>query len=321
MKRGFFLFLPFLFTAFVVVFLLWFKSESAPVSQDSTSKDFLITRGSSASQIGNKLQKEGLVKSPLAFKIYVQITGKAKKIQAGEYRLLGSYNLFRLVDELTRGPIEIWVTVPEGLRKEEIADRFAESLSRNEEFKEEFLIASAGLEGFLFPDTYIFPKTATASAIVAKMKKTFDQKVDGKMREDIQKGELNLSEVVILASIVERETKFDQERPIIAGILLNRLRIGMGLQADATVQYAVGKEGNWWPSLTKEDLEIKSAFNTYKYKGLPPSPIANPGASSIKAAIYPQDVDFLYYIHDSEGRAHYARDLEEHNENIRKYLR
>ncbi len=327
MKRTHILFLPFFSLALIVAFLLWFKSASSPVSGDASLKDFLIVRGLSGSQIGEKLYKEGLIKSSLAFKIYIQLTGKANKIQAGEYQLSQNFNLFKIVDELVKGPAEIWVTIPEGLRREEIALRYSEALGTGEEFRKEFLEASQGMEGYLFPDTYLFAKTASASAIVRKMRRTFDLKIEG-MKAEIEAGSLSLEEVVTLASIVERESKFDEERPIIAGILINRLNIGMGLQADATVQYAVAnancrarKECNWWPTvLTKDELKINSPYNTYRFKGLPPGPIANPGLSSIKAAILPKTSNYLYYLHDDGGVAHYAETLEEHNQNIRIYL-
>ena len=326
MKRAIILFVPLLSLIVIVGFLLWFKSVGSPVSSDTSLKDFLIVKGSSASLVGNNLFKEGLIKNALAFKIYIQVTGKAKSIPAGEYRLSGSYSLFKLVDELTKGPTEIWVTIPEGLRREEIADKFATAFGKGEEFKQEFIEKSDGQEGYLFPDTYLFPKTASASSVVAKMRSTFDKKI-ADLQEKIDSGSLTLNQAVTLASIVERETKFADERPIVAGILLNRLNIGMGLQADATVQYAVASKTcktqspcEWWPILTRDDLEIASSYNTYRFRGLPPGPIASPGLSSIKAAVEPEASEYLYYLHDSKGQAHYAKTLEEHNENVRKYL-
>ena len=305
--------------------ILWWYSAVKPASTDSTLKDFLIVKGSSAAQIGNKLFKEGLIKNPLAFKLYVQITSKARSIPAGEFRLSPSYSLFKLVDELVRGPREIWVTIPEGLRKEEIAARFASSFDQGDVFIEEFVEASKGMEGFLFPDTYLFPKEASASAVVKKMRSTFDVKT-AEFEEEIASSSLSLNEIVTLASIVERETKTNEERPVVAGILLNRLDIGMGLQADATVQYAiasskcVSNDCQWWPQITREDLEIASPYNTYRFKGLPPAPIASPGISSLRAAIIPSSTDYLYYLHDAKGEIHYAETLEEHNANVRNYL-
>ncbi len=300
---------------------VWWGASVKAVSGDTSEKDFLIVKGSSASQIGTKLEEEGLIRRSLAFRIYVQITGKSKSIQAGEYSLSPSYSLIKMVDILSKGPIEVWVTIPEGLRREEIADKFAAGLTKKDKqtFVLEFLASSKTKEGYLFPDTYLFPKTASASAVVAKMLSTFDQKT-AQFQEGISASKLSLDEIVTLASIIERETKTEAERSVVAGILFNRLDIGMGLQADATVQYAVGTSENWWPVLTKEDLTNHSPYNSYRFRGLPPTPIANPGLASLRAAIFPQESDYLYYLHDAKGQIYYAATLEEHNENIRKYL-
>lgn len=298
---------PFIFVLLATGVAVWFLVNTKAVSNDKNFKDFLIIRGSGASQIGNKLQKEGLIKNSLTFKIYTQATGAAGRIQAGEYRLTPSMSLPEIVNQLKRGPVEIWVTIPEGLRRDEVATRFANSLGKDETFEREFLAFSEGEEGYLFPDTYLFSKTASASAIVNKMARTFDGKTSGM---DLTRDQ------VILASLIERETKTAEERPIVAGILVNRLGIGMALQVDATIQYA---KGNWEP-VTSADKKINSPYNTYKFAGLPPGPIASPGLSSLQAAANPADTDYFYYLHDSKGKIYYARTLAEHNENIRRYL-
>jgi UPF0755 protein len=149
------------------------------------------------------------------------------------------------------------------------------------------------------------------------MEATFNAKTSGFKPTN---SNLTFSEAIVMASILERETKTDAERPIVAGILLNRIEDGMPLQVDASVQYAVGTSKNWWPILTLEDLKINSSYNTYKFRGLPPGPIASPGLSSIEAVMNPEKSDFWYYIHDSDGKIHYAKTLAEHNANIAKYL-
>jgi UPF0755 protein len=330
--RKFLLPLGFLITAVFIVLigLVWWSRNSKPASGDTSFQDFLVVKGRSASQIGEALFEEGLIKNPVAFKIYVQVTAKASKIQAGQFRISPSLPLTEVVDTLTKPPAELWVTIPEGLRREEAVERFIKGLEMKEAdavlFRQEFLDESFGQEGFLFPDTYLFPRDATASSVVKRMRSTFDLKAK-ELEKEISSSDLSLDEIVTLASIIERETKTDEERPVVAGILLNRLDINMGLQADATVQYAVGgvnckgnTECNWWPVLIKDDLDINSPFNTYRFRGLPPSPIANPGFSSLKAAVNPEDTDFLYYLHDEEGGIHYARTLAEHNENVRRFL-
>lgn len=316
----------------VIAGFLWWKNNSGPPSNNPQKVDFLIVRGRSAAEIGNSLYQEGLIKSPLAFKIYVQLTDKAGAIQAGEYRLSKNLTVSQIIDQLSKGPLELWVTIPEGLRREEVVERFVSGLamdnSQADIFRREFEKESEGKEGYLFPDTYLFPKDASAKAVVSVLTLTFDKKLNSEMTGFIEGNDLTLDEIITLASIIERETKTDAERPIVAGILMNRLDMGMALQTDAAVQYAVGsskcnlgdKECNWWPVLTRDDLEIESPYNTYKYPGLPPAPIANAGLSSIRATIQPVETDYLYYIHDSEGGAHFSTDLKGHNENIRKYL-
>lgn len=309
--------LPLLLLLAIGSSITWLYFNIQPVSRNKEFSNFLITKGSSASAIGNKLQSAGLIKSGLAFRIYLQFTGQAKRIQTGEFRLSPSFNLFQVVDQLSRGPIEIWVTVPEGLRREEIAARFASNLDRDQAFVNEFLASSKGKEGYLFPDTYLFPKDASASAVVAKMVRTFDSK----MADLTQTGSsLSSKDLLTLASLIERETKGDAERPVVAGIILNRLNAGWPLQIDASVQYVAGNASNWWPILTKADLQINSPYNSYKFTGLPPSPIASPGITSIKAAYNPEASGYWYYIHDNSGVIHYAKTLEEHNANVRKYL-
>ena len=319
-----------LITLFILGALFWWKKNIRPVSNDSTLERFVIPKGYSASQIGNKLADKNFIKSSFAFKFYVQVTAKSKKVQAGEYLLSPGFSLFELVDQLIKGPVEVWVTIPEGLRREEVVERHIDALEKGEDkqsFGQEFLSLTSGKEGFLFPDTYLFPKTASASAVVKTMLSTFDQRVDEQMQADINVSDYTLFQIITLASLIERETKTNEERPLVAGILWKRLETGWPLQVDATVQYAIatsvcGEEFDcdWWPILTKDNLKLSSSYNTYEFAGLPPAPIANPGLSSIKAATYPEESPYWFYLHDSKGKIHYAETLEEHNENIRIYL-
>jgi len=295
----------------------WFYSMIQPASGGKDFSFFVINKGASVSQVGNKLESSGFIKSALAFKIYIQATSQTNRIIPGEFRLSPSFNLFQTAATLFKGPVELWVTVPEGLRREEIALKFTSGLDKNQAFTNEFLEASKGKEGYLFPDTYLFPMDASASSIVKKMTNTFSEKTASFVPAG---SDLSFAETVVLASILERETKTDTERPVVAGIMLNRLDIGMPLQVDASVQYAVGTPKNWWPILTLEDLKTASAFNTYKNAGVPPSPISNPGISSLKAMFNPEKSEYLYYIHDPTGQIHYAKTLSEHNANIAKYL-
>lgn len=294
------------FFVLLVVGLVLVKNSLKPVGTGQVSKSFLIPKGSSASQIGNNLEKEGLIRSSLAFKIYVQFSGKQRSISAGEFKLSPSMNLFEIVDTLQKGPIELWVTIPEGLRHEEIAAKFTEGLEKDAAFQKELTSLFSTHEGYLFPETYLFPKEITAQKILDKMLSTFDAKV----------GQNVTKEQVIMASIIERETKGDAEKPVVAGILYKRIENGWPLQVDASIQYV---KGDWKPILVA-DKELNSSYNTYKYQGLPPGPISNPGLASIEAAMNPENSDYWYYLHEDDGTIHYAKTIEEHNANIRKYL-
>lgn len=329
-KTTFFLLIMF---AFLSSFFIWWSVNVKSVSEDQSLETFVITRGSSVTLIGKNLENKGIIKNSLAFKFYVQLTGKQQKIQAGEYRLSPSWNLFKIVDQFIKGPEEIWVTIPEGLRREEISERFIKALGKSSEeakkFGNEFIALTKNEEGFLFPDTYLFPQTASASAVVNKLTQTFNKKVDSKLLDEIDKSSYSLEEVITVASLIERETRNDLEKPLVAGIIYKRLQAGWPLQIDASVQYAVSskkcsqnyEDCNWWPSLTKEDIQINSGFNTYKNTSLPSQPISNPGLSSIKAAIYPEISNYWFYLHDSNGVIHYAETIEQHNSNIANYLR
>ncbi|HUC94849.1 MAG TPA: endolytic transglycosylase MltG [Candidatus Saccharimonadales bacterium] len=314
--------LPLLLIFLVAIGLIWFYISAQPASgnratlNDKNFVYFVIPKGESAARIGTKLESSGLIKSALAFKIYIQFTGQSGKLQSGQFKLSPSFSLFQNINALFNGPVEIWTTIPEGLRREEIAVRFATALGKDNAFVTEFMQASKGEEGYLFPDTYLFPMDVTATTIVKKMSDTFKAKTSG-----LTSGSgLTFAETVTLASLLERETKTDAERPIVAGIFINRLNAGIALQVDAAVQYAVGTSKDWWPILTEADLKINSPYNTYKFTGLPPGPIANPGLSSLKAAFDPAVTDYWYYIHDSSGQIHYAKTLAEHNANVAKYL-
>lgn len=316
-----------------LVGFVWWTQNSKAVSNDSNFVSFVISKGSSATVVGSNLYKQGLIRNTLAFKIYLQLTNRTKTVQAGEFKLSPSQNLRDIVNSLYKGPLEIWVTIPEGLRREEVVEKFITGLKLQDRladgFRSEFLAASKNKEGYLFPSTYLFPRDISASNIVDTLTQTYQKKLNEVTAGRISKTNLSTDDTVTLASLIERETKTDEERPIVAGILLNRLKIGMALQVDATVQYALATINcskstfgckNWWPTVLLGDLELNSPYNTYKYTGLPPAPIANPGLSSLTAALFPEDTGYLYYIHDSSGQIHYAKTLSEHNANVRKFL-
>jgi UPF0755 protein len=301
----------------------WWKWATSPLNFNfSSKKTFVIKRGEKLTSIAQRLKKEELIRDPLAFKIVVYTQGLRGKIQAGSFHLSSSWNLYEIARTLTLGTEDIWLTFPEGWRKEEFARRLAVNL---ENFNvQEFLVLTKDLEGYLFPDTYLIPKSASPSAIVKILTNNFEKKTK----------DLNISyQDLILASIVEREAKYEDDRPVVAGILIKRLNTGWPLQVDAAIQYGVTnkrfnnltieqlKDFDWWPQITKDDLEIDSPYNTYKYKGVPPTPICNPGLATIRAVLKPLATDYWFYLSDKQGKIHFAKTLEEHQENIIKYLK
>lgn len=319
MSKRFLIFLIFLLSFFGVVFIWWKYSIAAVDNQDKEIISFSINKGESVKDIATKLKNQDLIRDKIVFFTYVRFANLGKNIQAGNFILKRSMNALEIANELTHGTSDVWVRILEGWRIEEIASE----ISKNIQIPENEFIKIAE-EGYLFPDTYLIPKDATAGAIVKIMEDNFHNKVTNDIIEKGKQQGLTISEIITLASIIEREVQDDNDRRIVAGILLKRLRQGWPLQADATIQYALGYqsfEKTWWKkNLTIEDLQFNSIYNTYLHNGLPPGPISNPGISAIKAVVDYQNSDYWFYISDSKGNIHYAKTQEEHQENIDKYL-
>lgn len=300
--------------------LLWWFDAVSPVDAKNTSTAiFVVSPGEGIRSIATRLKSEGLIKDTIGFFIHIKLQNLDSKIQAGDFRLSPSMDVATLASELTHGSTDVWVTLLEGWRIEEIALKLAQTHAVAED---EFLRFAE--EGYMFPDTYLIPKEITASVAARIFEDNFKQRVSESLRTQIKSQGLTFEEGMVLASIVEREGKTIQDRPVIAGILLNRLREGMPLQTDATLQYILGyqaAEKSWWKkTLYDIDKKLSSPYNTYLHRGLPPGPICNPGLVSITAVANPTETDYYYYLHDPQGGVHYAQDLDGHNENIGKYL-
>lgn len=289
-------------------------------SADTMRVRFVVAKGDSINSVARKLEEQGLVRSSLAVRLYAK--GVPDLIlKPGTYELSPSMTPQEMVHVLAKDTPDVWVTLVEGLRREEIAEKLEEVLVAFD--KEEFLALTQDKEGMLFPDSYLIPKEATASYVVSLLTNTFEKRYSQALAET-EATDTNRQRTVILASLLEREARSEQDRKLVAGILERRLELGMPLQVDATLQYARGRDlrtNNWWAPPTATDKHINSPFNTYQHPGLPPTPICNPGLSSLKAALSPLPSDNLFYIHGTDGRMHYAKTLEEHNANIQKYLR
>lgn len=298
----------------------WWRDSIAPAnSEDSVPINFVVHSGDGVKAIASDLTAQRIIRSPTGFYLLVKLLGIERQLQAGEFRLTRSMDAKTIALELTHGMSDTWITTLEGWRVEEVAAKISKDLDIPEQ---EFL--KYAREGYMFPDTYLVPRDATAAGIAKIFMDTFDKKVTPKMREDAKKTGLTMDQIVVLASLVEREGKTAADRPIIAGILMNRLKADWPLQVDATLQYVLGYQGtekSWWKKeVFDDDKKIKSPYNTYANPGLPPRPISNPGIESIKAVIYAQKSDYWYYLHDKTGAVHYGKTIEDHNANIAKYL-
>lgn len=292
--------------------LVSFYFLSPPMANNKTKYSLIIEKGDGVSEIADKLKEKNLIKNTLFFKIFVKATGKSSRLQAGTYKLSSSENLSSIVNSLSAGKTEdVTITIPEGLRREEIADTLGSALG--EKVKEEFLTLTKNLEGHLFPDTYFVKRDTDAEEIITKMTDNFE----AKFKDILVKTNLSKNETITLASIIERETKHDEDRALVSGILYKRIMNNWPLEADATIQYALGF---WKKTLTAEDLNLDSPFNTRKNLGLPPSPITNPGLKSLIAAANPINSSYWFYLSDLKGNMHYAKTMEEHEANIVKYI-
>jgi len=334
LKKYNWFFIPLVFLITVLAGFFWWRwattASNTKCKMENVKcgeKTFIIKKRESLSSVAERLQKENLIRSSLAFKILVLNESLSGKIQAGSFHLNSSQSPQEIANILTHGTEDIWLTFPEGWRKEEFAQRLVANLTNFD--SDGFLRLATNYEGELFPDTYLLPKQASASAVFNLLFNNFQKKFDKQMEETLLKSDLTKKEALILASLVERETKNDQDRSIVAGILIKRLKKDWSLQVDAALQYVVASarckvqdiKCEWWRPVEKEDLKINSPYNTYKYKGLPPTPICNPGLASLKAVIDPQETDFWFYLSDEKGKMHYAKTIEEHNENIKLYLK
>jgi len=306
--------------SFISVYLYYKEGAMPPDRKNPASKIFVIKKGEGLDNIARSLESEGLIRNRVSFFITVKLLGLEKKIQAGDFRLSTDMTAYEVATSLTHGTLDTWTTIIEGLRKEEIA----QVISQNFDIPEIEFNKTAE-EGYLFPDTYLIPRSATAESIISILKDNFEKKYSNDLKNKARKLKLSDYEIIILASIVEKEARQPQDKLAVAGILLKRLANDWPLQVDATIQYALGYQANertWWKKiLSHEDLEIDSPYNSYKNKGLPPTPICNPGLVSITAVINGNvNTPYWFYISDKNGNMHYAKTSEEHEANIARYL-
>lgn len=308
-----------------------FYTDSYLDSPSGRLKDDIVVEvppGSSFYSTAKKLEDKGVIDSVRKFYIYAKLKGTLSDIKAGEYLFKATTTPREAMDQLVRGSVISYrVTIPEGYNIYQISEILAsKGLSERKEFirksfdqdlMKKLNIKGLSLEGYLYPETYFFTKGISAEEMITEMVERFKIVITDDVRKRAQELGFTLEEIVNLASIIEKETGDPDERPLISAVFHNRLRRGMRLQTDPTVIYGIaeGFDGN----LTKRDLETKTPYNTYRINGLPAGPIANPGIESIKAALYPEDVDYLYFVSMNNGSHVFSKTLKEHNGNVWKY--
>lgn len=313
---------------------IYYNSLLSPVDLTAEEKLVEIPEGYSVKEIANLLEEEEVIQKGLVFEIAVRLDNTQNNLQSGTYLLSGSMELKEIVDKISSGQTindSIRVTIPEGyeinmiIKKLEDAgltteEAFIEAAQNVEEYNYPFLEnlprnkdRKYPLEGYLFPDTYEFSKDATEEEMIDIMLNRFNEVFQDEYYARAEELDMSVDEVVTMASLVEREARHDDERALIAGVYYNRLDIDMKLQCDATVQYALEERK---ARLLYSDLEIDSPYNTYEYYGLPAGPISSVGEASIKATLYPEDTNYLYYVAKDDGSHVFSRTLAEHEKAI-----
>jgi UPF0755 protein len=334
MRKGFVAFLLLLLVLGVAGGLLglrmWDRIHDPYKRYEGAEQYVDIPPGLSSTAIGRRLVDAGVIESDSVFQVALRWSGSVQSLKAGEYRFDHPMSAIEVIDTIARGDtFARRITFPEGLTILEMARLYeSRGFGASGDFTEAAGDASliqdldpqaTDLEGYLFPDTYALPRRTAASRLIAQMVDRFRASYTDDIRARAAEREMTTREVVTLASLVEKETGAGAERPIVAAVYANRLKIGMGMQADPTVVYALQKAGKYDGNIRREDLAIDSPYNTYKYSGRPPGPIASPGKASLEAAVAPADVPYLYFVSRNDGTHAFAATLDEHNANVRKY--
>lgn len=300
----------------LVIFTIYYFIFSPPI-HFPLRKTVRIEEDMTVEKIADYLKEAKIIRSKIVFASILSLSDKDKNIVAGQYQFEKPFSLFTVVKRLVSGTFGfhmVKVIIPEGATNAEIAIIFDRKLPAFN--RDNFLKITEGKEGYLFPDTYFFTPVATEKDVFKKMTDNFALKAGPYQMETLVTGH-SFQEIIIMASLLEEEARKTEDRKMISGILWRRINENMPLQVDAVFPYILGRNTY---QVTKDDLNHSSPFNTYKYKGLPPAPISNPGLDSIAAALRPTKSDFLFYLSDRAGIMYYARDFEEHKINREKYL-
>ncbi|PLX24824.1 endolytic transglycosylase MltG [Candidatus Parcubacteria bacterium] len=319
--------------AFIVGF--WFLFTLTSSNDSEEAKTFVIKSGQGVNEISNNLDEADIIKSKFVFETWLWLKKSEDKMQAGVYDVPGDISIRRLANMFMIGSesSQQAITLLEGWSRPFMAEAVAKAGYSEEEFLEitskksdwqsnyDFLEDApdnASLEGYIFPDTYFVDDSTTLEIFVGKCLNNFDKKLTDELRQEIEKQGKSIFEVVTLASIIEREVPVSTDKKMIADVFLKRIDAGIGLQSDATINFITGKKD---PTPSLDDLQVDSPYNTYKYRGLPPGPIASPGIDSIEAVLYPTSNDYYYFLTTPEGDVIYSVDHDEHVANKQKYLK
>lgn len=328
----------------IVSFIYIKKSVTTPLSRIANPKIINIPKGSDLKTVSSILKRDGIIKNTMSFNLLAKYKSAEGNLKAGEYQLSPDMPPLHILNLILEGKVYQYpVTIPEGYNIFEIASLLNKKglaemekfvlLAFNRDFIESLGIETnnpesefrISLEGYVFPDTYYIHKGMDESAIIKKMVDTFRKRVLNEITDEYQKTGLTIHQLITLASLIEKETGNESEKPIISAVFHNRFKKRMRLQCDPTVIYALLLKGlkekkmTYDGNIRKEDLSIDSPYNTYRYAGLPPGPIANPGKSSIRAAIHPSVSKYIYFVSKNDGSHHFSSTIEEHNRAVRLY--
>jgi UPF0755 protein len=310
--------------------IVWGRMNE-PFKGYTTVEQFVeIPQGSGTQEIGRRLVNGGVVRDLFVFRAALWWTGRARNLQAGEYRFAEPLSAAQVIDQIARGAVYTHrITFPEGLTILEMSKLYEShgfgpardfvTAAGNAALVADIDPAAPDLEGYLFPETYAIARGTPASRLVALMVERFRAAYPDTLRKEAESQGLSTRQVMTLASLVEKETGKPEERPLVAAVYRNRHRVGMGMQADPTVIYALQKAGRYDGNIRRADLDIDSPYNTYRYPGLPPGPIASPGQASLEATVRPAAVTYLYFVSRNDGSHAFATTLAEHNRNVQKF--
>jgi UPF0755 protein len=315
------------FGSVLILYVDMLEFAKKPANKSSTTAVFIVRPGQRLKSISENLHKMGILTHPFKFRLFAQMKRYDRRIRAGEYFLTASMTPTQILDIFTSGKVLLHrVTVPEGYTQRQIASVLEQAgLVSANEFLEAatdkgllnaFKIEADSFEGYLFPDTYDFPKGVTSQKIISTMVKRFWSQFKSEWKKQVDKSGWSIHEVVTLASIIEKETGVAEERTIISSVFHNRLKKKMRLESDPTVIYGIKDfDGN----LTRNHLKTPTPYNTYRIKGLPPGPIANPGAAAIESALFPADTGYIYFVSKGDRTHKFSKTIKEHNQAVRKY--